>query len=151
VTLNPLARPAILIGIAAALWLGADLLWSVGMDIRGTALDPACRLLHEREELGLDCDSQHQLGFFLAIIAPFLGFGAVAALIAGIVTAFKRGRHLFLARPVAYHSERSAGPKGGGRSHGFDVTGAAPGNADLRGDKGRYAGLSARAVRGGER
>jgi hypothetical protein len=151
VTLSPLARPAILLGIAAALWLGADLLWSVGTDIRETVLNPACQLLDERESMGLDCKSRNQFGFFLSIIAPFLGFGAAVALLAGLVTAVKRGRRLFLARPVAYHAERGAWQEAGGESHGFDVTGAAPGNADLRGDTGRHAGFSAPAIRGGER
>ena len=126
------ARAAILVAVAAALWLAAELLWTVGTDVREAALNPACRLLQDREAMGLDCDAQGRFGFLLAILAPFLGFGAVVALIVGIAVAFGWTRHLFLARPLAYHPERSAWPEAGDESHGIDVAGAAPGNADLR-------------------
>ena len=66
--LRLLARPAIFLAVALTLWLAADLLWSVGMEIRETALNPACQLFQARVEMGLDCDSQNQFGFFLAII-----------------------------------------------------------------------------------
>ena len=84
-----LLRPAIFLAIAVALCLGAGLLWSVGMDIRETALNPACRLLHGRGQMGLGCDLQNKFGFFLAIIAPFLGFGALIAIVQGVVGTLK--------------------------------------------------------------
>ncbi len=131
-SLRLLARPAAFLAIAIALWLAADLLWSVGMDIRETALNPACRLLQARVEMGLDCDSQNQFGFFLAIIAPFLGFGALVALVYGIGCAYKRVRYLFLCPPLAYPSEGREWPDSGDRRHEFDVIGASAGDADIR-------------------
>jgi len=130
-----LARPAILLGIALALWMGADLLWSVGMDIRQTALNPACRLLQDRVEMALDCDSQNQFGFFLAIIAPFLGFGALVAMIHGIICTCKRAKFLFLRPSLAYHPKGSEWPDLGGRCHDYDITGTSPDDADIRRDK----------------
>ena len=130
--LRLLARPAIFLAIAIALWLAADLLWSIGMEIRETALNPACRLLQARVEMGLDCDSQHQFGFFLAIIAPFLGFGALAAFIHGIACACKRARYLFLRPLLAYPPEGREWPDSGGSRHEFDVIGASAGDADFR-------------------
>jgi len=127
-----LARPAFFLAIAVALWLAADLLWSVGMEIRETALNPACRLLQARVEMGLECDSQNQFGFFLAIIAPFLGFGALVAFVYAIVCSYKRGRHLFLCSPLAYHSKGDKWPVSGDRHHEFDVIGASAGDADFR-------------------
>ncbi len=134
-SLRLLARPAAFLAIAIALWLAADLLWSVGMDIRETALNPACRLLQDRVEMGLDCDSQNQFGFFLAIIAPFLGFGALIALVYGIVCTYKRVRHLFLSSPLAYHSKGEEWLVSGDTRHEFDVIGASAGDADLRRDQ----------------
>ncbi len=133
--LRLLTRPAISLAVALALWLAADLLWSVGMEIRETALNPACRLFQARVEMGLDCDSQNQFGFFLAIVAPFLGFGALIALVYGIVCTYKRVRHLFLCPPLAYHPEGREWPDSGGRRHEFDVIGASAGDADLRRDQ----------------
>ena len=127
-----LARPAFFLAIAVALWLAADLLWSVGMEIRETALNPACRLLQARVEMGLDCDSQNQFGFFLAIIAPFLGFGALVAFVYAIACSYKRGRHLFLCSPLAYPSKGEEWPVSGDRHHEFDVIGASAGDADFR-------------------
>ena len=133
--LRLLARPAILLGIALALWLGADLLWNVGMEIRETALNPACRLLQARVEMALDCDSQNQFGFFLAIIAPFLGFGALVAFIHGVACTYKRIKYLSLRRPLTYHPEGSEWPDLGGRRHEFDIPGASPDDADFRRDQ----------------
>ena len=130
--LRLLVRPAISLAIAIALWLAADLLWSVAMEIRETALNPACRLLQARVEMGLDCDSQNQFGFFLAIIAPFLGFGALGALGYGIACACRRRKSLFLCPPLAYHPEDREWPDSGGRRDEFDVVGATAGDADFR-------------------
>jgi hypothetical protein len=132
VNLRLLARPTIFLAIAIALLLAADLLWSVGMEIRATALNPACRLLQARVEMGLDCDSQNQFGFFLAIIAPFLGFGALTAFLYGIVCIYKRVRYLFLCPPLAYPSEGGEWPDSGDRRHEFDVIGPSAGDADFR-------------------
>ena len=59
------------------------------MDIRETALNPACRLLHGRAEIGIGCDLQNKFGFFLAIVAPFLGFGALVAVVHGVAGTVK--------------------------------------------------------------
>ncbi len=131
-SLRLLARPAISLAVAIALWLAADLLWSVGMEIRETALNPACQLFQARVEMGLDCDSQNQFGFFLAIIAPFLGFGALIALVYGIGRTYKRVRHLFLCAPLADHSEGREWPDSGGTRHEFDVIGASADDAAFR-------------------
>ncbi len=133
--LRLLARPASLLGIALALSFGADLLWNVGMEIRETALNPACRLLQARAEMALDCDSQNQFGFFLAITAPFLGFGALVAFIQGVACAYKRIKHLSLCPPLTYHPEASEWPNLGGRRHELDIPGASPDNADFRRDQ----------------
>ena len=133
--LRLLVRPATWLAIALALWLGADLLWNVGMEIRETALNPACQLLQAGVEMALDCDSQNQFGFFLAIIAPFLGFGGLVAFIQGVVCTYKRIKYLSLCPPLTYHSEGSEWPDLGGRRHEFDIPGASPDNADFRRDK----------------
>ena len=95
-----LLRPAIFLAIAIGLCLAAELLWSVGMDIRETALNPACRLLHGRAQMGLGCDLQNKFGFFLVIIAPFLGFGALMAIVHGVVATVRIIKH----RPEAARS-----------------------------------------------
>ena len=59
------------------------------MDIRETALNPACRLLHGRAQIGLGCDLQNKFGFFLAIAAPFLGFGALIAVVQSVAGTVK--------------------------------------------------------------
>ena len=105
------------------------------MEIRETALNPACQLFQARVEMGLDCDSQNQFGFFLAIIAPFLGFGALIALVYGIVCTYKRVRRLFLFPPLAYHPEGEEWLVSGDTRHEFDVIGASAGDADLRRDQ----------------
>ncbi len=133
--LRLLARPAISLAVAIALWLAADLLWSVGMEIRETALNPACQLFQARVEMGLDCDSQNQFGFFLAIIAPFLGFGALVAFVYAITCFYKRGRHLFLCSRLAYHSKGEEWLVSGDTRHEFDVIGASAGDADFRRDQ----------------
>ena len=130
-----LARPALFLGIALALWMGADLLWSVGMDIRDTALNPACRLLSDRVEMALDCRSQNQFGFFLAIIAPFLGFGALVAMTFGVICTCTSAKRLFLRPSLAYHPEGSEWPDLGGTSHERDTVGTSSDDADLRRDQ----------------
>jgi hypothetical protein len=135
VNLLLLVRTAILLAIALALWFGADLLWNVGMEIRETALNPACRLLQARVEMALDCDSQNQFGFFLAIIAPFLGFGALVAFIQGVACTYKRIKYLSLRPPLTYHPEGSEWPDLGGKRHELDIPGASPDNADFRRDQ----------------
>jgi hypothetical protein len=119
---------------ALACWLAADLLWGIGMEIRETALNPACRLLHARVEMALDCDSQNQFGFYLAIIAPFLAFGALVAVIFAIASAIKSLRKLFLCAPLAYHRQSMEWPDSGGSRHELDVIGTAPDDANLRRD-----------------
>lgn len=130
-----LALPALFLGIAVALWMGADLLWSISVEIRETALNPACRLLHDRVEMALDCRSQNQFGFFLAIIAPFLGFGALLAMSVSIICTFKRAKLLFLRPSLAYHPQGSGWLDLGGRSHERDITGTSSDDADIRRDQ----------------
>ena len=127
-----LARPALFLGIALALWIGADLLWSIGIEIRETALNPACRLLHDRVEMALDCSSQNQFGFFLAITAPFLGFGALVATTFGVICTCKRTKLLFLRPSLTYHLEGSDWPELGGSSHEREFTGTSADDADIR-------------------
>ena len=130
-----LARPALFLGIALALWMGAELLWSVGMEIRETAVNPACRLLYDRLEMALDCRSQNQFGFFLAIIAPFLGFGGLVAMTFGVISTCESAKRLFLRPSLAYHLEGSEWPDLGGRSHERDIIGTSSDDADIRRDQ----------------
>ena len=105
------------------------------MEILETAVNQACRLFYDRVELALDCRSQNQFGFFLAIIAPFLGFGALVAMIFGVICTCKSAKRLFLRPSLAYHLEGSEWPDSGGRSHEHDIIGTSSDDADIRRDQ----------------